>query len=568
MSWLHYLMEANLYLGVFYLCYCLFFNRETHYTLNRAYLLFSCIAAFVLPVLQLGMLKPAPQAVATVNYAATATIIPQQQAATETVTAAAKPAFNWADGLIYAYLAVASVFLLVLLFKLYKLARLTGTGAAEVNGYHLVRLEEPNIAFSFFKYLFIGSSPKAADTIIRHELVHIRQKHSLDILFIELLKVVNWFNPFIYLVQQSLRALHEYIADEQTALAGDGALEYSSFLVENAYGLSGMSVTHSFFNHNLLKKRIIMLNQQRSGKLARLKYLLIAPICAGLLCVSTLAFSKTYGWVDLTPGRRLAVDHIITNEKRSVHITGNLKRTAIGTNDTVHKTNMVYIQDNHRTKTSQKGFKYQQTGYLVNGKTDYRVIITDASGNQKEYWKSKASAEEIKMLREKYGYAFPSIQLYAKMPPPPPAPPAPPAAPKNNIPPPPPVPPVGDHRAPPPPPVPPVGVQPPSPPPAPPTENGSVIITGEKSLTMSIDSEAYTRSDLKRDYTPVIVVNGSVYKLKEPLKKGQDLVVDAKGGAHAVMYTDDDLQQAIKKYGENAKNGVIYAYGETSIQIK
>jgi beta-lactamase regulating signal transducer with metallopeptidase domain len=95
--------------------------------------------------------------------------------------------------------------------------------------------------------------------------VHIRQKHSADIVFLELIKIINWFNPLIYLLQMSLKTMHEYIADEQTAAQESDAISYSSFLVNNAYGLNGSSLAHSFFNYNLLKKRIIMLNQKRSG---------------------------------------------------------------------------------------------------------------------------------------------------------------------------------------------------------------------------------------------------------------------------------------------------------------
>jgi beta-lactamase regulating signal transducer with metallopeptidase domain len=132
-------------------------------------------------------------------------------------------------------------------------------------------------------------------------LVHIRQKHSLGIVFIEVIKIINWFNPIIYLLQISLKTVHEYIADKQTAAQEKDVLSYSSFLVDNAYGLNGRSITHSFFNFNLLKKRIIMLNQQRSGNLARLKYRAAVPICAGMLCASTLAFSKNYAFIDLAP---------------------------------------------------------------------------------------------------------------------------------------------------------------------------------------------------------------------------------------------------------------------------
>jgi len=169
------------------------------------------------------------------------------------------------------------------------------------NRYKIVQLENSNTAFSFFNYLFIGSKTEGTSIIIRHEMVHIRQKHTLDVLFLEFIKIINWFNPFVYLLQNSLKTVHEYIADEQTAALESDTLAYSSFLVNNAYGLSGSSIAPSFFNYNLLKKRIIMLNQKRSGNLARLKYLVAVPICAATLCASTLGFSKTYALIDLAP---------------------------------------------------------------------------------------------------------------------------------------------------------------------------------------------------------------------------------------------------------------------------
>ncbi|MDB5285957.1 MAG: BlaR1 peptidase, partial [Mucilaginibacter sp.] len=109
------------------------------------------------------------------------------------------------------------------------------------------------------------------------------------------------FNPFVYLLQRSIKTVHEYIADEQTAAYERDALTYSSFLLNNAYGIQGSTIAHSFFNYNLLKKRIIMLNKNRSGRLARLKYLTALPLCAGMLCASTLAFAKDYGFIDLSP---------------------------------------------------------------------------------------------------------------------------------------------------------------------------------------------------------------------------------------------------------------------------
>jgi len=316
MNWLYYLAEANLYLGVFYVAYCLFLNRNTHYQLNRSYLLFSCIVSFILPVLQVGALRPVKHTELVNPIAYTVpqipvdritTRVPLEPQAIRTITTtiltpAVEHHFTLQDGLLYIYLAGTAVLLIVLFIKLFSLFRLARNKQSIKEGKHrVIYLNGKAVAFSFFNYLFIGTDAIGTNTIIRHELVHIRQKHSADIIFLELLKIINWFNPFIYLLQNSLKTVHEYIADEQTAAYETDALTYSSFLVKNAYGSSGSSITHSFFNYNLLKKRIIMLNQQRSGNLARLKYLVAIPICAALLCASTLAFSKTYGWVDLAP---------------------------------------------------------------------------------------------------------------------------------------------------------------------------------------------------------------------------------------------------------------------------
>ena len=448
MNWLHYLLEANLYLSIFYLCYCLFLNRETHYNLSRAYLLLSCVIAFILPVLQLGILRPVPKAVE--SYAVAINTAPQ--AIQVNMAVPAKTFLTVGDALMYTYLVGAVVFLLLLLIKLYKLARLAKTSnAANAQGYNVVYLDEPNAAFSFFKYLFIGTDRQAADTLLRHELVHIRQKHSADIMLIEVIKVFSWFNPLIYLLQRSMRAVHEYIADEQTVSTGDEVMAYSTFLVENAYGLSGTSVTHSFFNYNLLKKRIIMLHQKRSGKLARLKYLIALPLCAGMLCASTLAFSKTYGWVDIAPHHELKTTEPATSlwsktqkDNATGHVVTEVTKTILQKPEDQANLN---AEPSHITS---KGYKYTETAYMINGKGDYRVLIWVAKDKEeKEFWKSKVTAKEIKLLKDKYGYTFPDTPIYNKLPPPPPMPPAD----GQQAPPAPPAPPVDHSSMPPPPPA-------------------------------------------------------------------------------------------------------------------
>ena len=386
MNWLHYLLEANLYLVVFYAGYQLFLKNETYYTLNRAYLLLSCIVSFVLPLVQIGILKPAQQDTGTTAYVISTGLKPVANQAAN---------FNLSiqNMIFYGYLLGVAVLAAVLLLKLFKLTSMTRTAHETIEDkYKIVPIEGANTAFSFFNYLFIGSKTTGSDIIIRHELVHIRQKHTMDVLFLELIKIMNWFNPFVYLLQNSIKTVHEYIADEQTAAYDSDAIAYSSFLVNNAYGLNASSVTHSFFNYNLLKKRIIMLNQKRSGNLARLKYLVAVPICAAALCASTLGFSKTYALVDLAPQK-------------------------------ISDTTKVWS----RSIDNKNGVKIDEIGSVVNNKTDFEVTVTDKQGNKKTYRKSTASVDDKKMLLNKYGYVFPDKMATPKppakmadMPPPPP----------------------------------------------------------------------------------------------------------------------------------------------------
>lgn len=286
MNWLYYIAEANLYLIIFYAGYCLFLNKETHYTLNRIYLLSSCVLALVLPMLQLGFLKPHILSPA------------------ETIDPNLYPDGPelWQQNLIGIYVLGACLSAILFLFKLFKLwVIIRESYISKTEKHKLIHIDERNTAFSFFNYLFIAEDTQGIDFITHHELVHIRQKHSIDIIFTEMLKVIGWFNPVIYLLQRSLKNVHEFIADEKTATINNDRLGYSAFLVNNAYGLGGSSITHSFFNNNLLKRRILMLNSERSGKLSTCKYLLIFPLFAGMLCVSTLSFSKSYGWFDVAP---------------------------------------------------------------------------------------------------------------------------------------------------------------------------------------------------------------------------------------------------------------------------
>ena len=298
MNWIYYILEANLYLVVFYLMYKLLLQGTTFYSANRYFLVCSIAAAFTIPLLQLGFLKPQALITTELEYYD----IPLETLEIETIET--QSALTIENYVVYTYIALSVCLGLKFLLAIAKITKLYFANRKHKSAkYTLVELPTEQSAFSFFNVLFIHPSMAKNDAILTHEKIHIREKHSFDIILLELLKIICWFNPIVYFIKNDLRLLHEYIADENTTAATISKHEYAMFLIENSIGAFSPSLVNQFFNQSILKSRINMLNKEKTANWARLKYLLAVPLGGALLCVSTLAFSKSYGYVDLFSGR-------------------------------------------------------------------------------------------------------------------------------------------------------------------------------------------------------------------------------------------------------------------------
>lgn len=140
----------------------------------------------------------------------------------------------------------------------------------------IYQTREPGTPFSFFRSIFwdnrICFSDRQGQQIFRHEMFHVKEKHSADILLMEILCAVCWFNPFFHLIKKELRAIHEFLADEY-AVSASNRYEYAELLVLHAIKQKTPQLTHPFF-HNQIKRRITMITQsnivRRSGYLSRI----------------------------------------------------------------------------------------------------------------------------------------------------------------------------------------------------------------------------------------------------------------------------------------------------------
>ncbi len=292
MNWLYYLLEANLYLAAFYGFYRLLLHKETFYSLNRYYLIITSIIAFIIPLLQVGYLNN------LLNNQQEVRILSVQLAQ---VTEKSK-AITVNDLLTYCYLLIASFFVVKMAISIYKIFSLSVNAKKQKSGkITYVELSESHAAFSFFNLLFLNPSVQEKNTILKHEMVHIQQKHSLDIIFFEIVQIISWFNPITYFIKKEIKLLHEYIADDITTEKDIHKHQYAMFLIQNSFGFVPNQLTNQIFNQSILKRRINMLNKERSTGRARLKLLFALPIAGGMLCASTMAFTKDYAMIDLYP---------------------------------------------------------------------------------------------------------------------------------------------------------------------------------------------------------------------------------------------------------------------------
>ncbi|WP_186434748.1 M56 family metallopeptidase [Dokdonia sp. Hel_I_53] len=151
-------------------------------------------------------------------------------------------------------------------------------------GKNIIEIPESKEAFTLFNYIFIGKDidKLSRKQILIHERIHVKQKHTWDLLFFELLRIVMWFNPFIYVFQKQTSIIHEYLAD-QKAVNAQSKKEYFEQLLNAAFGTEQLSFTNTFFNHSLIKKRITMLQKSKSKRITLIKYTLIVPLVLAML---------------------------------------------------------------------------------------------------------------------------------------------------------------------------------------------------------------------------------------------------------------------------------------------
>lgn len=275
MSWAHYLLQVNIYLIIFYCFYKLLLNKETYFGLNRLYLVSSGIFSLAIPFLRFELfsekivsnkLYVSVSEINTVvsNYA----VLPQTQ-----------EQYDWGRLIVIIYILGAFIYFLSFLYQLFTINQLFNKPAE-------------NGAFSFLNRKSVAANLPERATIDLHEDIHVKQLHSLDVIFFEIIGIITWFNPVIYAYKKTIKNIHEYLADEAAAKFQGDKETYAMLLLSQALGIKPNSLTNGFASKSLIKKRIFMLHKQRSKKIAVLKYGIFIPLFALAVVLSSATIRK------------------------------------------------------------------------------------------------------------------------------------------------------------------------------------------------------------------------------------------------------------------------------------
>ena len=295
-----YLLKLSCSLSVVYLFYQLALRRLTFYTAARWYLLGYSLFCFFIPLININRLieqqqwnqSKVVQAIpALETYTRTATEVMQHdQGSSFTVCSAAL--------LLFALGAIALLARLVIQYiSLHQLSKRAQLLAGD--GIKMYQVNKDIIPFSFGNAIYINqhlhSEPELKE-IIRHEFVHVKQRHTIDILWTEILCILNWYNPAAWAIRYAVRQNLEFIADNQVLQSGFDKRDYQ-YLLLKVMGMPQFRIATPF-NFSSLKKRIVMMNKLKSTKAHLVKFLFMLPLLAVLL----LAFRNGTG--KLKPGQK------------------------------------------------------------------------------------------------------------------------------------------------------------------------------------------------------------------------------------------------------------------------
>ncbi|MCS4433198.1 M56 family metallopeptidase [Aquiflexum gelatinilyticum] len=294
-----FLISSTICLSVLLLFYHFVLRKESMFVFNRFFLLGSLVFSLMIPLINLPPIFP------TLNSSSQNAGVEIQQAFLKTVIQPSdeknpviapnsvqpkheKQVLDWSWFLVSVYLVGLVFFIMRFIFQIFSLSGLVKKGAViQKERYRLVLIGLETMPFTFLDYLFVNEITYLTDgleqEILQHELTHIKEKHSIDILFVEALKIIFWFNPIFLFYKKAIQLNHEFLADREVVACSDDVLPYQKLLISKVLGKEFVYNLSSPINYSVTKNRLIMMKKSTSKQKSFLLRISLIPLFGFLL---------------------------------------------------------------------------------------------------------------------------------------------------------------------------------------------------------------------------------------------------------------------------------------------
>ena len=283
-----YLLKVIICSGILCGYYFLALRNKAFHRWNRFYLLASIVLALLVPLLKINIFQNGDadkgtviQMLQTINYG------------DEVVIEYSRNGFHINSEMLAesAYLLISAIFLTIFFTALYKIRRLRKKyPETQIEGISFITTDAKGTPFSFFNAIFwnnaIDLHSKPGQQIFNHEIAHVKEKHSYDKIFMNVVLIFFWINPFFWLIRKELNMIHEFIADK-IALEDSDINSFAEMILQTVYPGQNFSITNNFF-YSPLKRRLIMLTKNKNPKVNYLSRLLVLPLAAIVFFAFTL----------------------------------------------------------------------------------------------------------------------------------------------------------------------------------------------------------------------------------------------------------------------------------------
>ena len=288
-----YLLQVNVGLILFYALYKLVCTRDTFFRSRRFILIVSLVLPFILPFIDVREWLESRDRMIMLTHFDYSAVLPEIVVGSEAVETGNR-VFVLSEWIGYLYLAGVVALLVRLAVQAFSLYRLiVRMPEKEINGVCVKCLNDPSGPFSFFGWIFMNPATvkeDELDEILTHEMAHVKQHHSVDVLLAEMVSICCWMNPFAWLLKREVRLNLEFLADRKVMEAGFATKSYQ-------YHLLGLAYNHKYglsnnFNFSHLKQRIIMMNKKKSNAAGHIKYALFVLPAFALLVAGNISCSQ------------------------------------------------------------------------------------------------------------------------------------------------------------------------------------------------------------------------------------------------------------------------------------